>query len=201
MEKYEGYNLRLRDALVGVQFLFVAFGALVLVPILTGLDTSVALFTAGIGTLLFQLITRKHVPPIFLASSFAFIAPLSFGVKEWGIAATMSGVIAAGLFYVVLSLLIRLKGEEFLHKILPPVVVGPVIMTIGLILSPAAVNMVMGKGKEAFYTQGQSLTIALISLSAVIAIMMFGRGMLRLVPILCGIAAGYCASLLSLIHI
>ncbi|WP_314988260.1 solute carrier family 23 protein, partial [uncultured Campylobacter sp.] len=61
MEKYEGYNLRLRDALVGVQFLFVAFGALVLVPILTGLDTSVALFTAGIGTLLFQLITRKHV--------------------------------------------------------------------------------------------------------------------------------------------
>ena len=118
MEKYEGYNLRLRDALVGVQFLFVAFGALVLVPILTGLDTSVALFTAGIGTLLFQLITRKNVPPIFLASSFAFIAPLSFGVKEWGIAATMSGVIAAGLFYVVLSLLIRLKGERFLHKIL-----------------------------------------------------------------------------------
>ena len=152
MEKYEGYNLRSKDALVGVQFLFVAFGALVLVPILTGLDTSVALFTAGIGTLLFQLITRKHVPPIFLASSFAFIAPLSFGVKEWGIAATMSGVIAAGLFYVVLSLLIRLKGEGFLHKILPPVVVGPVIM-------------------------------------------MFGRGMLRLVPILCGIAAGYCASL------
>ena len=195
MEKYEGYNLRLRDALVGVQFLFVAFGALVLVPILTGLDTSVALFTAGIGTLLFQLITRKHVPPIFLASSFAFIAPLSFGVKEWGIAATMSGVIAAGLFYVVLSLLIRLKGEGFLHKILPPVVVGPVIMTIGLILSPAAVNMVMGKGKEALYTQGQSLTIALISLSAVIVVMMFGRGMLRLVPILCGIAAGYCASL------
>ena len=116
-------------------------------------------------------------------------------MKEWGIAATMGGVIAAGLFYVALSLLIRLKGEGFLHKILPPVVVGPVIMTIGLILSPAAVNMVMGKGKEALYTQGQSLTIALISLSAVIVVMMFGRGMLRLVPILCGIAAGYCASL------
>ena len=120
MEKYEGYNLRLRDALVGVQFLFVAFGALVLVPILTGLDTSVALFTAGVGTLMFQLVTRKNIPPIFLASSFAFIAPLSFGVKEWGIAATMGGVVAAGLFYVVLSLLIRLKGEGFLHKILPP---------------------------------------------------------------------------------
>ena len=193
MEKYEGYNLRLRDALVGVQFLFVAFGALVLVPILTGLDTSVALFTAGVGTLMFQLVTRKNIPPIFLASSFAFIAPLSFGVKEWGIAATMGGVIAAGLFYVALSLLVRLRGEGFLHKILPPVVVGPVIMTIGLILSPAAVNMVMGKGVP--YTQAQSLSIALVSLATVIFVMMFGRGMLRLVPILCGIAAGYCVSL------
>ena len=193
MEKYEGYNLRLRDVLVGVQFLFVAFGALVLVLILTGLDTSVALFTAGVGTLMFQLVTRKNIPPIFLASSFAFIAPLSFGVKEWGIAATMGGVIAAGLFYVALSLLVRLRGEGFLHKILPPVVVGPVIMTIGLILSPAAVNMVMGK--EASYTQAQSLSIALVSLATVIVVMMFGRGMLRLVPILCGIAAGYCVSL------
>ena len=193
MEKYEGYNLRLRDALVGVQFLFVAFGALVLVPILTGLDTSVALFTAGVGTLMFQLVTRKNIPPIFLASSFAFIAPLSFGVKEWGIAATMGGVIAAGLFYVALSLLVRFRGEGFLHKILPPVVVGPVIMTIGLILSPAAVNMVMGKGVP--YTQAQSLSIALVSLATVIVVMMFGRGMLRLVPILCGIAAGYCVSL------
>ena len=193
MEKYEGYNLRLRDALVGVQFLFVACGALVLVPILTGLDTSVALFTAGVGTLMFQLVTRKNIPPIFLASSFAFIAPLSFGVREWGIAVTMGGVIAAGLFYVALSLLVRLRGEGFLHKILPPVVVGPVIMTIGLILSPAAVNMVMGKG--ASYTQAQSLSIALVSLATVIVVMMFGRGMLRLVPILCGIAAGYCVSL------
>ena len=193
MEKYEGYNLRLRDALVGVQFLFVAFGALVLVPILTGLDTSVALFTAGVGTLMFQLVTRKNIPRIFLASSFAFIAPLRFGVKEWGIAATMGGVIAAGLFYVALSLLVRFRGEGFLHKILPPVVVGPVIMTIGLILSPAAVNMVMGKGVP--YTQAQSLSIALVSLATVIVVMMFGRGMLRLVPILCGIAAGYCVSL------
>ena len=73
MEKYEGYNLRLRDALVGVQFLFVAFGALVLVPILTGLDTSVALFTAGVGTLMFQLVTHKNIPPIFLASSFGAV--------------------------------------------------------------------------------------------------------------------------------
>ena len=195
MQKYEGYKFDPRQSLIGLQFLFVAFGALVLVPILTGLDASVALFTAGIGTLLFQAITRKNVPPIFLASSFAFIAPIQYGVKEWGIAATMGGLVFAGLFYVVLSVLIRIKGDGFLHKILPPVLVGPVIMTIGLILSPAAVSMATGKGGEALYSQGTAMTIAAISLLATIAAMILGRGFWRLVPILCGIAAGYAASL------
>ena len=195
MQKYEGYKFDPRQSLIGLQFLFVAFGALVLVPILTGLDASVALFTAGIGTLLFQVITHRNVPPIFLASSFAFIAPIQYGVKEWGIAATMGGLVFAGLFYVVLSVLIRIKGDGFLHKILPPVVVGPVIMTIGLILSPAAVSMATGKGGEALYSQGAAMTIAAISLLATIAAMILGRGFWRLVPILCGIAAGYAASL------
>ena len=195
MQKYEGYKFDPRQSLIGLQFLFVAFGALVLVPILTGLDASVALFTAGIGTLLFQAITHRNVPPIFLASSFAFIAPIQYGVKEWGIAATMGGLVFAGLFYVVLSVLIRIKGDGFLHKILPPVVVGPVIMTIGLILSPAAVSMATGKGGEALYSQGTAMTIAAISLLATIAAMILGRGFWRLVPILCGIAAGYAASL------
>ena len=195
MQKYEGYKFDPRQSLIGLQFLFVAFGALVLVPILTGLDASVALFTAGIGTLLFQAITHRNVPPIFLASSFAFIAPIQYGVKEWGIAATMGGLVFAGLFYVVLSVLIRIKGDGFLHKILPPVVVGPVIMTIGLILSPAAVSMATGKGSEALYSQGAAMTIAAISLLATIAAMILGRGFWRLVPILCGIAAGYAASL------
>ena len=195
MQKYEGYKFDPRQSLIGLQFLFVAFGALVLVPILTGLDASVALFTAGIGTLLFQAITHRNVPPIFLASSFAFIAPIQYGVKEWGIAATMGGLVFAGLLYVVLSVLIRIKGDGFLHKILPPVVVGPVIMTIGLILSPAAVSMATGKGSEALYSQGAAMTIAAISLLATIAAMILGRGFWRLVPILCGIAAGYAASL------
>ena len=195
MQKYEGYKFDPRQSLIGLQFLFVAFGALVLVPILTGLDASVALFTAGIGTLLFQAITRKNVPPIFLASSFAFIAPIQYGIKEWGIAATMGGLVFAGLFYVVLSVLIRIKGDGFLHKILPPVVVGPVIMTIGLILSPAAVSMATGKGSEALYSQSAAMTIAAISLLATLAAMILGRGFWRLVPILCGIAAGYAASL------
>lgn len=193
MQKYEGYHFSLKDSIIGVQFLFVAFGALVLVPILTGLDANVALFTAGLGTLLFQIITRKNVPPIFLASSFAFIAPMTFSIKEWGVAATMGGVVFAGLFYVVLSFVVRFRGEGFLHKILPPVVVGPVIMTIGLILSPAAVNMAMGKGQSA-YTQTEALIVAGISLVATIIVMMIGRGILRLVPILCGILVGYVAA-------
>jgi uracil-xanthine permease len=193
MEKYDGYKLNFKDSVIGIQFLFVAFGALVLVPILTGLDASVALFTAGLGTLLFQLITHKNIPPIFLASSFAFIAPIQYGVKEWGIPATMCGVIFAGFFYVILSFIIRFRGQEFLHKILPPVVVGPVIMTIGLILSPAAVNMAMGKG--ASYSSNTAMMIAFVSLVGTIVVMMYGRGILRLVPILCGILVGYTASL------
>lgn len=138
------YQFRLKDSIVGAQMLFVAFGALVLVPLLTGLNSNVALFTAGAGTLIFQFITKRMVP-IFLASSFAFIAPIIYGVQTWGIPATMCGLVAAGLIYVVLSLCIKAFGVGFLHRILPPVVVGPVIMVIGLVLAPVAVHMAMGR--------------------------------------------------------
>ena len=124
--------------------LFVAFGALVLVPILTGLDPNVALFTAGAGTLVFQLVTKRQVP-IFLASSFAFIAPISYGVATWGIASTMSGLAAAGLFYIALSLLVAWQGNQIIHRVLPAVVVAPVIIVIGLNLAPVGVNMALGK--------------------------------------------------------
>ncbi|WP_169752541.1 uracil-xanthine permease family protein [Campylobacter mucosalis] len=193
MQKYDGYHFRLKDSVIGVQFLFVAFGALVLVPMLTGLDANVALFTAGVGTLAFQLINKKNIPPIFLASSFAFITPLAFSIKEWGVAATMGGVVAAGLLYAFLSILIRLKGDGFIHKILPPVVVGPVIMTIGLILSPAAVNMATQAGDH--YTRAQAMGVAFISLLVTIFIMMAGRGIFRLIPILFGIFVGYIISI------
>lgn len=192
------YKFRLKDGVIGLQFLFVAFGALVLVPILTGLNPNVALFTAGIGTLLFQLVNRKAIPPIFLASSFAFIAPIIYGVQTWGIAGTMSGLMAAGLFYIVLSFLVRAKGSGFLHKILPPVVVGPVIMTIGLILSPVAVHMAMGKtgdGSVVLVEFPIAITISLISLGVTLLVTLLGKGIFRLLPILCGIAAGYIVSL------
>ncbi|MGB0361359.1 MAG: solute carrier family 23 protein, partial [Endozoicomonas sp.] len=91
-----------QQALMGGQMLFVAFGALVLVPLLTGLDANVAFFTAGIGTLIFQLVTKRQVP-VFLASSFAFIAPITFSIQSWGLPATMGGIMAAGVLYAALS--------------------------------------------------------------------------------------------------
>jgi uracil permease len=193
------YRFRLRDAAIGLQFLFVAFGALVLVPILTGLDPNVALFTAGLGTLIFQITTRRNIPPIFLASSFAFIAPIIYGVGKWGIAGTMSGLVAAGLFYVVLSLLIRLKGSGFIHRLLPPIVTGPVIMTIGLILAPVAVHMATGytgDGKTQLVPFATAMTVSMITLFSTIFASLLGRGMIKLLPILIGIVTGYIVAVL-----
>ena len=193
------YNFRAKDSILGLQFLFVAFGALVLVAILTGLDPSVALFTAGLGTLVFQFVNKGAIPPIFLASSFAFIAPISYGVATWGIAATMSGLIAAGLLYVVLSMLIRLKGDGFIHKLLPAVVVGPVIMSIGLILSPVAVNLAMGKtgdGSVVLVPFESAIVISMIALFVTVFFSLLGKGMFKLIPILAGIIVGYIVALI-----
>jgi uracil permease len=177
--------------------LFVAFGALVLVPLLTGLDPNVALFTAGAGTLLFQFITKRQVP-IFLASSFAFIAPIIYGVKTWGIPGTLCGLVAAGGFYIVLSLLIKIKGSAILERFLPPVVVGPVIMVIGLILAPVAVHMALGKtgdGAAVLVPQGKAMAISMITLLATILVSLMAKGIFRLIPILVGIAVGYLVSI------
>jgi len=192
------YNFRIKDSIVGLQFLFVAFGALVLVPILTGLNPSVALFTAGVGTLAFQLVNKKAIPPIFLASSFAFIAPISYGVTQWGVAATMSGLVAAGFFYIILSFIIRIKGTDFLHKLLPAVVVGPVIISIGLILAPVAVNMAMGKtgdGAIQLVPLDQALIISMIALTITVFTSLLGKGIFKLIPILFGIIGGYSVAL------
>jgi len=192
------YCLRLSDSLLGAQMLFVAFGALVLVPILTGLDPNVALFTAGIGTLIFQVITRGKVP-VFLASSFAFIAPIIYGVQTWGIPATMCGLAAAGLLYVVVSFLIRFFGSEILHRILPPIVTGPVIMVIGLVLAPVAVHMAMGRtgdGSAWLVPEKTAMIVAGVSLVTTTLVSLLARGWLKLVPILCGIVTGYVVSLL-----
>ncbi len=186
-----------RQAVIGVQMLCVAFGALVLVPILTGLDPNVALFTAGVGTLIFQVVTGRMVP-IFLASSFAFIAPIIYGVQTWGIPATMSGLLAAGLVYLALSALIVARGRGIIKKVLPPVVVGPVIMVIGLNLAPVAVHLAMGKtgdGSAVLVSEGTALIVAFVSLIVTVLAVLLGRGMIRLLAILVGIGAGYTVSL------
>jgi uracil permease len=188
----------MKNAILGVQMLFVAFGALVLVPLLTGLDPNVALFGAGIGTLLFQVVTRRTVP-IFLASSFAFIAPVLYGIQTWGLASTMGGLIAAGFVYVILGALIKLRGAGFIHRLLPPVVIGPIIMVIGLGLAPTAVNMAMGKsgdGAAQLVNADFSIWIALASLLTTIFISVFSKGIFKLLPIFGGIIVGYSLSLL-----
>ncbi len=192
------YVFRFRDGLLGAQMLFVAFGALVLVPILTGLDPNVALFTAGAGTLIFQVVTRGKVP-VFLASSFAFIAPIIYGVQTWGIPATLCGLAAAGVLYIVLSLVIRFGGSAMLHRILPPVVTGPVIMVIGLILAPVAVHMALGRtgdGSAWLVPQNTAMIVAGVALLTTVLASLLGKGWLRLIPILCGIAAGYVTALI-----
>lgn len=191
------YRLNIAESLLGAQMLFVAFGALVLVPILTGLDPNVALFTAGAGTLVFQVVTKGKVP-VFLASSFAFIAPIIYGVQNWGIPATLCGLSAAGVLYIILSFLIRIFGSEILHRILPPVVTGPVIMVIGLVLAPVAVHMAMGRtgdGAAWLVPEPTAMIVAGVSLATTALVALLGRGWLKLIPILIGIAAGYLCSL------
>ncbi len=184
------YVFRRNDALLGAQMLFVAFGALVLVPILTGLDPNVALFTAGLGTLVFQVITQGKVP-VFLASSFAFIAPIQHGVATWGVPATLCGLVAAGFFYVILSVFIKWQGPGVLHRLLPPVVTGPVIMVIGLVLAPVAVGMATGTIGDGRIVGRTAMILSMTSLAVTVAVAVFGKGMIRLVPILIGIAVGY----------
>lgn len=184
----------LRTLLVGAQMLFVAFGALVLVPLLTGLDPNVALFTAGVGTLVFHAVTGVSVP-VFLASSFAFIAPIQSSVKSFGIPATLGGMLAAGLVYVLISQLVRLKGTGWLHRLLPPVVVGPVIMVIGLALAPVAVDMATGQTSETI-GYGRAITLSMASLLVTLVLAVFGRGLIRLVPIMGGIVTGYALSMM-----
>ena len=169
---------------VGAQFLFVAFGATVLVPLLVGLDPSVALFTAGVGTLIFHAVTKGMVP-IFLGSSFAFIAPIIKATELFGLPGTLCGLVAVGAVYGLMSLLIRLRGIGFISRLFPPIVVGPVIMLIGLSLAGTGVDMAKG-----------NWLLALIALLTTVIVSLFGKGLLRLIPIFSGIVVGYIAAAL-----
>jgi uracil permease len=174
----------IQRTIVGAQFLFVAFGSTVLVPLLVGIDPSVALFTAGVGTLIFHAVTKGKVP-IFLGSSFAFIAPIIKATELFGLPGTLSGLVAVGAVYGVMSALIRMRGVGFIAKLFPPIVVGPVIMLIGLSLAGAGVNMAKS-----------NWPLAITALVTTVIVSMFGKGLLRLIPIVTGIVAGYIAAII-----
>lgn len=168
-----------QKTIVGAQFLFVAFGATVLVPLLVGMDPSVALLTAGVGTLIFHAVTKGKVP-VFLGSSFAFIAPIIKATELFGLPGTLCGLVGVGAVYGLMSLLVRLRGVAFISRLFPSVVVGPVIMLIGLSLAGTGVNMAKS-----------NWTLAIIALVTTVVVSLFGKGLLKLIPIFAGIVVGY----------
>lgn len=190
-----GHHLKL--ALAGAQILFVAFGAMVLVPLLTGLNPALALMGAGIGTLLFQLCTKRKVP-IYLGSSFAFIAPIIYAMQEWGLGSTMFGLFAAGFMYFVFAALIKWRGLASVHRLLPPVVIGPVIMVIGLSVAVVASSMAMGRSSDKQVVDyAHSLFLSGFTFAVTVIVTVFGSKMMRLIPILIGVAAGYIMALFT----
>ncbi|NLL73808.1 MAG: uracil-xanthine permease [Clostridiales bacterium] len=190
-----------KKIILGFQHVLAMFGATVLVPALTGLDTSITLFCAGTGTLLFHLITKKKVP-VFLGSSFAFMVGIIAVIGDSRIgdpdflpklAAVKGGIIVAGLIYVVFAILIKLVGYEKINKLLPPIVTGPIIIVIGLRLSSVAIN-------NAFYLTDElgnsffsfkAVLVTVIVLAVCVGVSVFAKGMYNLMPILFAIIIGY----------
>jgi len=170
--------------ILGLQHTFTMFGATVLVPILTGLNISVALFTAGIGTWFFHLVTKMKMP-VFLGSSFAYIAPIILVAQEYGgIAYATGGLVVAGLMYLIMSAIVYFVGPKVIYSFFPPIVTGPIIMVIGLNLAPTAVDM----AKDNWLLAG-------ICLAAVIAVSIFAKGFLKVLPVLSGLIVGYIAAM------
>lgn len=172
---------------LSLQHLFTMFGATVLVPILVGLEPSIALFSSGVGTLLYILITKGAVPA-YLGSSFAFITAMQALMSSEGYPAVAQGIIYSGVVYVVVALIIAKVGSNWVDRLLPPIVVGPVIMVIGLGLASNA-------AENAMFNQGQYDTkfmiVALFTLALTIFFNMYLKGFLSLIPILLGIIGGY----------
>lgn len=182
-----------KDLALSVQHLFAMFGATILVPLLTGLNPATALVTAGVGTLIFHLCTKFEVP-VFLGSSFAFIAPVAMIVNNMGIPYAQGGIIAAGAIYLLFSLIVYLVGADRIKSVFPPVVTGPIIVVIGIGLAGTAITDALGGADiSAGMTPDAwvALGIAAFTLAVVIICTIFAKGFFKLVPILIGMASGY----------
>lgn len=176
---------------LSLQHLFTMFGATVLVPILVGIDPGIALVSSGLGTMVY-LITTKGKIPAYLGSSFAFIAAMQMLMKSDGYPAITQGAMTTGLVYLIVSLIIKKIGSDWLDKILPPIVVGPVVMVIGLGLAANAANNAMYNNNVYDF---KYIAVALITLGLTIFYNMFFKGFLGLIPILLGIVSGYLVAL------
>ncbi|HJF33579.1 MAG TPA: NCS2 family nucleobase:cation symporter [Sporosarcina psychrophila] len=180
-----------RWIILSLQHMFAMFGATILVPQLVGLSPAIALLTSGIATIVFILVTRFQVPA-YLGSSFAFIIPIQVATETGGIGSAMIGSMFVALVYGLISLLIWKTGYAWIMKVLPPIVVAPVIIVIGLALSPTAISMAstIQVGDEKVYNL-LHFSAALVTLAAAIICIMFFKGIVSLMPILIGIIVGY----------
>ncbi len=185
--------------ILAIQHVFAMFGATILVPILVNssagtevLTIPVALATSGIGTLIYILCTKGR-SPVYLGSSFAFIAPLAAAYLKGGISGAMTGIMVVGLIYVIFATLIHFIGKDWIHKLLPHVVIGPMIMIIGLGLAPNAISQI-GLGTDT-QIEWKGVIVALITFLTTAIVMVRGKGFLKIVPFLIGIVVGYIASI------
>ncbi|TFB23276.1 uracil permease [Filobacillus milosensis] len=178
--------------ILSLQHLFAMFGATILVPFLTEMSPSIALITSGLGTLAYLIITRGQIPA-YLGSSFAFITPIVVATQVESLAGAMVGAFLVGVVYGIVALFIKLAGVNWLLNILPPVVVGPVIMVIGLGLAPTAIDMAMNKDGNYNLT---FIGIALVTLTITIVASIFFKGFWKIIPILLGIVGGYIFALI-----
>ena len=191
----------LKWIVLAIQHVFAMFGATILVPILvnsaagqTVLTIPVALVTSGIGTLIYILCT-KGKSPVYLGSSFAFITPLALGAIKAGIAGAMTGTMLVGIVYVIVAIIITICGKGWINKILPPIVIGPMIMIIGLGLAPTAISEI-GISSDATFTDYKSIVVAAFTFLVTAFVMLKGKGFLKIVPFLVGMASGYILSVI-----
>ena len=192
-------DLNGKNFVLGFQHMFVMFGATVLVPLITGLDVGVTLFAAGVGTLLFHVLTKFQVP-VFLGSSFAFIPGIiAVATADGGsLPEALGGIVIAGLLYVVVAIIFKFIDVRILHKILPPFVTGPIIILIGLILAPVAINNANGTYAagivEKIGVNGCWL-VALFTFAVAVFVRVFfekkGAKLLSMLPVLIALIAGY----------
>ena len=182
-----------KGLLLSLQHVFAMFGATILVPLILGMPVSVALFASGLGTLIYMVATQFKVP-VYLGSSFAFISAMAFAMKQMNgdVSAAQSGVVLVGLVYVVVALAVKLIGTKWIDRLLPPIVIGPMIMVIGLGLANSAVT------NAGFVKDGtvQQITVAIVTFLITAFINTKAKGFLKIIPFLFGIIGGYIVAVL-----